>query len=173
MQNPNIHDVILRGTYPVYQQEYYQHNGAINGGIAQSYPGSIPDTPSLNQQLGDPNSQDVWHIIDTLDVGDEFNNKWMGAESSPLAQCEVWVGSQEISFAEGVISSPSPWCPARTLSLTLVLGTRNLVFVYYQSRFVLAQYGQWDGYPEGQGFTILAFLRTPLNIERLKAGLAH
>ena len=53
------------------------------------------------------------------------------------------------------------------------MGTRNLVFVYYQGRFVLAQYGQWDGYPEGQGFTILAFLQTPLNIERLKAGLAH
>lgn len=183
MQNPNIHDVILRRTrgpgtnvapHPGYQQEYYQHNGAINGAIAQhpfngyqdepeakidpslmghdqpydnlytaddnevfldnsglmfdqqyfqhplaitdgnqqhfqqqleivdgnqqplgiitdgvkqeypEYPGSqigIPDTPILNQLLDDPNSQDVWHIVDNLDAGDEFNNKWMGAES--------------------------------------------------------------------------------------------
>jgi hypothetical protein len=209
MQNPNIHDVILRRTrgpgmnsapHPGYRQEYYQNNGAMNGGIPQhsfnehngamnggipqqsfngyqdepenkidpslmghdqpydniysaddnevfldnnglmfnqqyyqqplgiadggqhplqqqqqqlavldgnqqplqqqleivtdgvkqefpeypDYPGSqtgIPDTPILNQQLDDPNSQDVWHIVDSLDVGDEFNNKWMGTES--------------------------------------------------------------------------------------------
>ncbi|KFY04963.1 hypothetical protein O988_00373 [Pseudogymnoascus sp. VKM F-3808] len=44
---------------------------------------------------------------------------------------------------------------------------------YITKAFVLAQYGQRDGYPDGQGFTILVFLQTPLNIERLKAGLAH
>ncbi|KFY03705.1 hypothetical protein O988_01304 [Pseudogymnoascus sp. VKM F-3808] len=176
VQNPNIHDVILRrtrgpgrnvapqpGYQQEYQQEYYQQNGAINGGIPQhpfngyqeeleakidpslmghdqpyknpyaadgdeafldnsglmfdpqyfqqplemadggqqpllspleipggmkqeyqGYSGaqaSIPNTPALNQQLDDPNNQDVWHIVDSLDAGDEFNNKWMGAES--------------------------------------------------------------------------------------------
>jgi hypothetical protein len=59
----------------------------IPGGVKQEYQGyhgaqaSIPNTPVLNQQLDDPNNQDVWHIVDSLDAGDEFNNKWMGAES--------------------------------------------------------------------------------------------
>lgn len=54
------------------KQEYPEYPGAQTG---------IPDTPILNQQLDDPNSQDVWHIVESLDVGDEFNNKWMNAES--------------------------------------------------------------------------------------------
>lgn len=53
------------------------------------------------------------------------------------------------------------------------MGTRHLIFIYYQGRFAIAQYGQWDGYPEGQGFTILAFIRDPTNITRLKEGLNH
>ena len=54
------------------KQEYPEYPGAQTG---------IPDTPILNQQLDDPNSHDVWHIVESLDVGDEFNNKWMNAES--------------------------------------------------------------------------------------------
>ncbi|KFX97002.1 hypothetical protein O988_05057 [Pseudogymnoascus sp. VKM F-3808] len=153
-ENPNIHDVILGGTrgpgtnvaqHPRYQQEHYQHNGAVNGGIAwysfngyqdgpeakidpslmghgqtyddiptaddnpvflafvdenpqslqqplgiddgvkqeyPDYPGSsqagIRETPILNRQLDDSCSPDVWQIAD---IGDEFNNKWMGAEA--------------------------------------------------------------------------------------------
>ncbi|KAL5350945.1 hypothetical protein ACLOAV_004518 [Pseudogymnoascus australis] len=155
---PN-NDVILRGTrglgtnvaqHPGYQQENYQYNGVVNGGIAwhsfsgyqdgpeakidpsfmghdqtygdiytaddnkvflaivdenprslqqpleiddgvkqeypeyPEYPGSqtgIPDPPIFNRQLNDSNSQDIWQIIDSLDTGDEFNNKWMGAEA--------------------------------------------------------------------------------------------
>ncbi|KFY24971.1 hypothetical protein V493_04911 [Pseudogymnoascus sp. VKM F-4281 (FW-2241)] len=171
VQNPNIHDVIMRRTrgpgpnvapHPGYQQECYQHNGAMNGGIAQNpyngyqdepdtkidpslmghdqsydntyaidendvfadsnglvfnqqyyqqplaifdggqqhlqsleipdgmkqeypeYPreqSGIPDTPILNQQLDDLDGQNVWQIVDSLGAGDEFNNKWMSAES--------------------------------------------------------------------------------------------
>lgn len=33
----------------------------------------------------------------------------------------------------------------------------------------VAQYGQWDGYPDGQGVTVLEFLSGEGNIERLKS----
>ena len=51
------------------------------------------------------------------------------------------------------------------------MDTRHVVFVYYQGRFVLAQYGQFDGYPEAEGAVILEFIQTPGNIDRLKNGL--
>jgi hypothetical protein len=53
------------------------------------------------------------------------------------------------------------------------MGTRNLICVFYRGRFVIAQYSQWDGYPEGQGMTILNFLLNSQNIERLKQGLQY
>lgn len=53
------------------------------------------------------------------------------------------------------------------------MGTRHLICVFYRGRFVIAQYGQWDGYPENQGVTVVTFLLDPANIERLKQGLAH
>jgi hypothetical protein len=53
------------------------------------------------------------------------------------------------------------------------MGTRHLICVFYQGRFVVAQYGQYDGYPEEQGVAILKFLRGPLNIQRLKDGLRN
>ncbi|OBT74565.1 hypothetical protein VF21_07555 [Pseudogymnoascus sp. 05NY08] len=53
------------------------------------------------------------------------------------------------------------------------MGTRHLICVFHRGRFVIAQYGQLDGYPEGQGFTIIAFLLGAGNIARLKAGLTH
>ena len=37
------------------------------------------------------------------------------------------------------------------------MGTRNLTAVYCDGEYKIAQYGQWDGYPEGQGATALAF----------------
>lgn len=52
------------------------------------------------------------------------------------------------------------------------MGTRNLICIWYNGRFMVAQYCQWDGYLEGQGATILKFLLEPSNIERLKKGLA-
>ena len=39
------------------------------------------------------------------------------------------------------------------------MGTRNLTAVYFENEYRIAQYGQWDGYPEGQGMTALKFAR--------------
>lgn len=39
------------------------------------------------------------------------------------------------------------------------MGTRNLTYVIRNGKYVVAQYCQWDGYVEGQGATILEFLR--------------
>jgi len=38
------------------------------------------------------------------------------------------------------------------------MGTRNLTMVIKDKETKVAQYGQWDGYPNGQGATILEFL---------------
>ena len=55
------------------------------------------------------------------------------------------------------------------------MGTRSLICVVYRGRFVVAQYSQYDGFPEreGQGMKILKFLLNSANIERLKNGLQH
>ncbi|KAH9204812.1 hypothetical protein DL95DRAFT_398228, partial [Leptodontidium sp. 2 PMI_412] len=53
------------------------------------------------------------------------------------------------------------------------MGTRNLICVFYKGRFAIAQYTQFDGYPEGQGVEILKFLQDSANVERLKEGLQH
>lgn len=50
------------------------------------------------------------------------------------------------------------------------MGTRNLITVYSNGEYKVAQYGQWDGYPSGQGIDILEFLRS-CNIERFKESL--
>ena len=39
------------------------------------------------------------------------------------------------------------------------MGTRNVTAVMVDGKYALAQYGQWDGYPEGQGATALEFCR--------------
>lgn len=39
------------------------------------------------------------------------------------------------------------------------MGTRNLTAVILNGKHVVAQYGQWDGYPSGQGVTVLNFLK--------------
>src|SRR5574337_1233174 len=51
------------------------------------------------------------------------------------------------------------------------MGTRNLTAVMMNGEYKVAQYGQWDGYPEGQGKTILEFLSGDGNIEKLKSAL--
>ena len=56
------------------------------------------------------------------------------------------------------------------------MGTRNLTMVISENKTKVAQYGQWDGYPEGQGKTILKFLkRCDLKIfeERLKKSIFY
>ena len=39
------------------------------------------------------------------------------------------------------------------------MGTRHLTCVVKDGEYKVAQYGQWDGYPSGQGITILNFLK--------------
>lgn len=39
------------------------------------------------------------------------------------------------------------------------MGTRNLTAVYLDGGYKVAQYGQWDGYPSGQGLTCLRFCK--------------
>lgn len=40
------------------------------------------------------------------------------------------------------------------------MGTRNSTIVIQNKKVKVAQYGQWDGYPSGQGKTILNFLKS-------------
>ena len=40
------------------------------------------------------------------------------------------------------------------------MGTRHLIFIQLNGEYKLSQYGQWDGYLEGQGLDVLNFLRT-------------
>lgn len=46
------------------------------------------------------------------------------------------------------------------------MGTRNLTAVYFKGKYRIAQYGQWDGYPEGEGLSCLHFARDEM-IEEL------
>lgn len=39
------------------------------------------------------------------------------------------------------------------------MGTRHLTAVLYNGECKVAQYGQWDGYPEGAGVSVLEFVR--------------
>jgi len=48
------------------------------------------------------------------------------------------------------------------------MGTRNLTAGMIDGEYKVAQYGQWDGYPSGQGITALKFLRSA-NIDEFKA----
>lgn len=43
------------------------------------------------------------------------------------------------------------------------MGTRNLTVVVFGGVVRVAQYGQWDGYPSGNGVVILDFLRNKMN----------
>lgn len=42
------------------------------------------------------------------------------------------------------------------------MGTRNLTVVVLDGEYKVAQYGQWDGYPSGQGETVCKFIRGEL-----------
>lgn len=56
------------------------------------------------------------------------------------------------------------------------MGTRNLTCVVLGGEYKIAQYGQWDGYPSGQGSTILEFLLTadrPAFVEKVRAAKFH
>ena len=47
------------------------------------------------------------------------------------------------------------------------MGTRHLTVVVVDGIHRVAQYGQWDGYPDGQGVTVAAFLHDVLTNNRL------
>lgn len=47
------------------------------------------------------------------------------------------------------------------------MGTRNLTAAVIDGDFKIAQYGQWDGYPSGQGDTLLTFLRNLIDANRI------
>ncbi len=48
------------------------------------------------------------------------------------------------------------------------MGTRNLTCVVANGEYKVAQYGQWDGYPTGQGNCVVTFLRTTYNADRFR-----
>lgn len=52
------------------------------------------------------------------------------------------------------------------------MGTRNLTMVVYKTKMKVAQYGQWDGNPSGQGATILSFLKK-VDLEKFKENLKN
>ena len=52
------------------------------------------------------------------------------------------------------------------------MGTRHLIAVVVDGQYKVAQYGQWGGYPSGQGVSILAFLQgvdLPAFTEKVRA----
>ena len=51
------------------------------------------------------------------------------------------------------------------------MGTRNLTKVIKNNRVVVAQYGQWDGYPSGQGATVFFAIQKPGQMEGLDNNL--
>lgn len=52
------------------------------------------------------------------------------------------------------------------------MGTRNLTAVRFENNWRVAQYCQWDGYPSGQGVSILSFVSSTMNIKALKEQLS-
>jgi len=51
------------------------------------------------------------------------------------------------------------------------MGTRGLTKVIFSGEPVVAQYGQWDHYPDGQGLDALRFLTDASNVEALRANI--
>lgn len=51
------------------------------------------------------------------------------------------------------------------------MGTRNLTKVIKDGKVVVAQYGQWDGYPSGQGTTAFYAVNNPDTMAGLEANL--
>lgn len=52
------------------------------------------------------------------------------------------------------------------------MGTRNLSKVIYNGETVVAQYGQWDGYPAGQGITTFYTVKDEATIAGLQENLS-
>jgi hypothetical protein len=48
------------------------------------------------------------------------------------------------------------------------MGTRHLICVVSNGEYKVAQYGQWDGYPTGQGIAICDFIQNEMNIRKFR-----
>lgn len=53
------------------------------------------------------------------------------------------------------------------------MGTRHLIAVHIDGEYKVAQYGQWDGYPEGQGIDVLHFLRDEMDEDVFKQAVRN
>lgn len=53
------------------------------------------------------------------------------------------------------------------------MGTRNLTIVKIDGEYKIAQYGQWDGYPSGQGVICLNFLKKRMVPETFKKAVRN
>jgi len=61
---------------------------------------------------------------------------------------------------------PLPYNNFINLKKVEKMGTRNLTNVIYEGETIVSQYGQWDGYPEGQGTTMFYTLQEDGTIEK-------
>ena len=53
------------------------------------------------------------------------------------------------------------------------MGTRHLIAAKVDGEYKLAQYGQWDGYPEGEGVAVLDFLVNKMDRDAFLAALRN
>lgn len=51
------------------------------------------------------------------------------------------------------------------------MGTRHLIVAVKDGQTKLAQYGQWDGYPSGQGIDVLKFVSSKARLAKLSKQL--
>jgi hypothetical protein len=64
-------------------------------------------------------------------------------------------------------------CCCRAFNDSETQANLPLCSVFWKGKWYVAQYGQFDGYPEGQGVKIVNFLSVARNIDNLKAGLEN
>jgi len=53
------------------------------------------------------------------------------------------------------------------------MGTRHSILVQVNDDYKVANYGQWDGYPSGQGTGILHFLAEEMDLEKFTEAVRH
>ena len=53
------------------------------------------------------------------------------------------------------------------------MGTRHLIAVVHNKQIKVAQYGQWDGYLEGQGRVVVEFIQNDLDIEKFRKAVSE